>query len=67
MITETEKPVVSFKVGDRAQIVHLPYKNGAEIKIPAVVRQVLSGGYVIDTEFQQGIKVKSKHLEPVTV
>lgn len=63
MITDVEKPVTAFKVGDRAQIVHLPTKNGSEIKIPVMVQEVLRDGYRVDTEFQRGIKVKSRHLD----
>lgn len=62
MITDVEKPVIAFKVGDRAQIVHLPTRNGDEIKIPALVREVLHDGYRVDTDFQLYIKVKSIDL-----
>lgn len=62
MITDAEKPVVSFKVGDRSQIIHLPTRNGSEIKIPALVREVLPNGYIVDTGFQQKIYVKLKDL-----
>jgi hypothetical protein len=62
-ITDTiERPNVRFKAGDRAQLVHLPHRSGSEIKIQALVREVLCDGYVIDTENQSGIKVKLKDL-----
>jgi len=53
-----------FAVGDRAQIIHLPTRNGEQIKIPALVREVLPDGYRVETEFQMNIKVKLKDLIP---
>lgn len=63
LITQSQEIAKNeFIVGDRAQIVYLPSKNGAEIKIPALVREVLRDGYRVDTDFQGGIKVKVKDL-----
>lgn len=62
MIPDDRTPIITLKVGDRAQLVHLPTRIGPEIVFPATVRKVLQDGYLIDTDHQQGIKVKLKDL-----
>jgi hypothetical protein len=64
MIPAAEPKKIEISVGDHAQLVHLPHRSGPEIKIPAVVREVLRDGYMIDTENQKGIKVRLKDLHP---
>lgn len=62
METFDKKQLTVFQVGDKVLLTHLPRQSGEEMTFPATVRQVFDGYYLIDTDYQKGIKVKVKDL-----
>lgn len=42
--------------------VYTPTRTGDDIIVTAVVREVLNDGFLIDTENQKGVKVRSKDV-----
>lgn len=49
-------------IGQKVEWVYTPKGIGPDIIVPAIVRAKIKDGFLIDTENQKGVKVRSQDL-----